>query len=78
MAMAHPNPGLGKRKMTRHYDPFRRVTSAPPDLIRLKQVIRPLHGNTIDSIRVRKKRNAELKTCYKKSVTRQVTMKFTE
>ena len=50
--MAHPNPGLGKRKMRRAYDPFRRVTSAPPDLIRLKQIIRPLDAEIVDDIRV--------------------------
>ena len=52
MAMAHPNPGVGKRKVTRHYDPFRRVTSAPPDLIRLRQMIRPLDADTVEIIRV--------------------------
>ena len=53
MAMAHPNPGGGKRKVAQPYDPFRRVTSAPPDLIRLKQMIRPLDAKVVERIRVR-------------------------
>ena len=52
--MAHPNPGGGKRKVTLPYDPFRRVTSAPPDLIRLRQILRPLDHDIVESIRVRR------------------------
>jgi len=49
MAMAHPVPGLGKRKFFKH----RPIASAPPDIVRLRGMLRPLDQEEIETIRVR-------------------------
>nr|XP_002128279.1 uncharacterized protein LOC100176287 isoform X1 [Ciona intestinalis] len=51
MSMAHPLPGGGRRKVARHRQQMGRVASAPPDIIRLRQMLRPFELAKINKIR---------------------------
>ena len=52
MAMAHPIPGLGKRRLPEPRIKFGRIASAPPDIIRLRQILRPLNAEEVMEIKV--------------------------
>lgn len=53
MAMGHPTPGLGYDKVSRHQKHLRSVSSAPPDIYKLRQMLKPVNAEDIQRIRVR-------------------------